>query len=350
MDGFVLQVESLKGASMSLVTRCPKCQNDFLASLDQLRMHDWLVRCGTCGHIFDGYAHLESELPTLTHRAQRTPAQAVVQAHAPEIIPVPVKESFFEPAITLKEPFLQNHPETDPVPSVLRQRGQTGYVSNMPDAQGKMSDAQGNMPDAQGLGEPAVSIVIEPRMSADNAAIFRRRQPEFLSESDGAGTVMRIFWGIASLFAVVALLVQCIYIYRNDIATRLPFVQPVLTSLCKQLNCEVSLSRHLERISIDATSLQQSGGQTQEGQPVELTLRFTMRNRYDKNQPWPHLSLELKDASGAIVVRKIIAPFQYLPSTLVDQPFTAAQEVNLSIPVTVNGLQINGFQLDKFFP
>jgi predicted Zn finger-like uncharacterized protein len=333
---------------MSLVTRCPKCNTDFLVSLDQLRVHDGLVRCGTCANIFDGYAQLESELPTLTHRAHRAPAQTDTQAHVqtlaqvhvqaqvPEIIPLPVKEPFFEPATPPNEPFFQNYPEAEPAPSVLRQRGQTGY--------------QSSLPNSQDASEPAVSMVIEPRISADGDVSFRRRQPEFLSESEGTGSIMRIVWGILSLFALVALLVQCIYIYRNDIATHLPLVQPVLSSLCKQLNCDVSLSRHLERISIDATSLQQSSGQTQEGQPVEFTLRFTMRNRYDKNQPWPHLSLELKDASGATVVRKIIAPYQYLPSTLVDQPFAAAQEVNLLIPVTVNGLQINGFQLDKFFP
>jgi hypothetical protein len=45
-----------------------------------------------------------------------------------------------------------------------------------------------------------------------------------------------------------------------------------------------------------------------------------------------------------------MAPYQYLPSSLSDQAFAAGQEVNLSLPVTVTGLQINGFQLDKFFP
>lgn len=317
---------------MSLVTRCPKCQNDFLASLDQLRMHDGLVRCGTCANIFDGYAHLESELPTLTRRAHEARSQDSV----PEIIPAPVNESFFEPAIPLDEPFLQDYPEKDHEPSVLRQRGQTGYALNTPAAQSH--------------SEPALSMLSEPRMTADDSVSFRHRQPEFLTDSEGPGIAMRIFWLVACVFAAIALLAQSIYIYRNDIATRLPFVQPVLNSLCAKLNCDVSLSRHLERITIDASSLQQAGGQTQEGSSVEFSLRLTMRNRYDKSQPWPHLSLELKDASGTIVVRKIIAPYQYLPSTLIDQPFAASQEVNLLIPVMVNGLQINGFQLYKFFP
>ena len=321
---------------MSLVTRCPKCQNDFLVTLEQLRMHDGLVRCGNCSNIFDGSAHLESDLPTLTRRAHGVPVQERVTDIRPDIIPTPVHESYVEPALSSNEPFLQDYPEKEPEPSVLRQRGQAGYAS-------ALSPTPSH-------DEPALSIHVDPRFSVDESLGVRYRQPEFLTDSDGPGLIVRIFWGVACLFAVIALLAQSIYIYRNDIATRLPFVQPVLNSLCAKLNCDVSLSRHLERISIDASSLQQSGGQTQEGQPVELSLRFTMRNRYDKNQPWPHLSLELKDASGTTVVRKIIAPYQYLPSTLVDQPFSAGQEVNLLIPIMVNGLQINGFQLDKFFP
>jgi hypothetical protein len=75
-----------------------------------------------------------------------------------------------------------------------------------------------------------------------------------------------------------------------------------------------------------------------------------MRNRYDKIQPWPHLSVELKDASGTPVLRKVLAPEAYLPEVMVARPFGAQQEVHLSVPLVVNGLQISGVQLNRFFP
>ena len=53
---------------MSLVTRCPKCNSDFVVKLEQLQSLDGLVRCGACSHIFDGFATLQSQLPTLTQR------------------------------------------------------------------------------------------------------------------------------------------------------------------------------------------------------------------------------------------------------------------------------------------
>lgn len=311
---------------MNLVTRCPKCQSDFLASLEQLRMHEGLVRCGTCATIFDANAHLESELPTLTRRAQ----ESLGQSAAPQISEP--RFSTLHAVNTEPESY-----EPEPEPAVLRHRADI--------IQERTSITASQRTD------PVLTVPGESRRPArQEAGRFGQKEPDFLIQAEGTGLLSRIFWGALSLLALLFLLAQAVFIYRNDIVTNIPFVQPALNSVCAKLGCDISLSRHLERISIEASSLQQNAGQTQEGQPVEFLLRLTMRNRYDKNQPWPHLSLELKDGSGTTVVRKIIAPHQYLPSTLIDQPFAKGQEVSLQIPLTVNGLQINGFQLDKFFP
>ena len=147
------------------------------------------------------------------------------------------------------------------------------------------------------------------------------------------------------------LLGQLIYVYRNELATLSPSFRTVISSACVRIGCDVNLVRHLDKITIDSSSLQQVGGALQEGQPTGLQLSLSMRNRLDKAQSWPSLRLELKDASGTVVVRKDIPAHQYLPSTLVDQPFAAGQEVNLTLPLTIApGLVINGFQLRVFFP
>jgi hypothetical protein len=81
-----------------------------------------------------------------------------------------------------------------------------------------------------------------------------------------------------------------------------------------------------------------------------MTLRFSLRNRFNQPQPWPYLALELTDASSTVVLRKRLSPNEYLPSALVDKPFAASQEVSLMLPVAVTGLQINGYSLKPFFP
>ena len=70
---------------MSLVTQCPKCGSEYDVTADQLKLHDGLVRCGHCAHVFDGLACLKDSLPTLTRKVagqavDKTPDKAVDKA------------------------------------------------------------------------------------------------------------------------------------------------------------------------------------------------------------------------------------------------------------------------------
>jgi hypothetical protein len=199
--------------------------------------------------------------------------------------------------------------------------------------------------------DPVMTVLGESRLRGPGAASVGRSEPEFLVEEEPASVFIKLLWGLASIVALVLLLGQLVYVYRNELATLSPSLRIVISGVCARVGCDVNFVRHLDKITIDSSSLQQVGGAPQEGQPSELLLSLSMRNRLDRAQSWPSLRLELKDASGTVVVRKDIAPHQYLPSTLIDQPFAPGQEVNLTLPLTVGaGLIINGFQLRVFFP
>jgi hypothetical protein len=73
--------------------------------------------------------------------------------------------------------------------------------------------------------------------------------------------------------------------------TSRPSLLPMARAACVQLRCEVSFVRHLERISVTPIALEQPAAGQAEGQSSNLTLKFSMRNRLDKNQNWPHLSV-----------------------------------------------------------
>lgn len=198
---------------------------------------------------------------------------------------------------------------------------------------------------------PQVTVLGEARLRGPGPASVGRTEPEFMAEDEPASVVYRALWAIGCILALLLLFVQLVFVYRNEISTFSPMLRSVLSSACVRLGCDVNFARHLDKITIDASSLQQVGAAPQEGQPTELLLSVSMRNRLDKAQSWPSLRLELKDVSGTVLVRKEIPPHQYLPSTLVDQPFAADQEVNLTLPLTVApGLTISGFQLRVFFP
>ena len=460
---------------MSLVTRCPRCQRAFQVVLDQLRLHEGLVRCGGCSMVFDGFDCLETSLPTLTRLASdsapavnapahqpavaagsvsapsattsgagpglspapaapsasvasgvvndiprwTSPAAALARATpqtpvnpaAPAIPAAPTSNAIFagtavpansansappaihatpvapiaaatpaapvtpatrsSVAINPEAPIYPSPPlgvATTPMidgadtqgagPAVMRRRltekpgdrdqepslSSLNLYADEPDEFEHDSDRN---PDRN----PVMTVLGESRLRGPGAASVGRSEPEFLVEEEPASVFTGLLWGLASIVALVLLLGQLVYVYRNELATFSPSLRIVISGVCARIGCDVNFVRHLDKITIDSSSLQQVGGAPQEGQPSELLLSLSMRNRLDRAQSWPSLRLELKDASGTVVVRKDIAPHQYLPSTLIDQPFAPGQEVNLTLPLTVGaGLIINGFQLRVFFP
>lgn len=334
---------------MGLVTRCPKCESRFLIEPEELSEHEGLVRCGECAHIFDGLDALENKIPTLTRKLPESTSSASVAAtnpfagipdlnlnSEPEFKSEPKLDWGDEPASMPKASFgssavtIESVPEVEP--SVMRHRQQVTPT---------------NESGLGGLHQAEPPLRGESRSMRQSAQMH---EPEFGDAHEGTGMMGTLLWGFGCLLAIILLCGQLVYIYRNDIATNVPSMRSTLELMCSKLGCEVSLSRHLDRISIEGAALEQPGATQVEGQPTEQLLRFTLRNRYEKNQPWPHLMLELTDPSSTVVVRKMMAPYQYLPSNLVDQSFAPQQEVRLALPITVMGLQINGFNIQKFFP
>ena len=396
---------------MSLVTRCPKCQSDFMVSLEQLRVHQGLVRCGSCTHIFDGHAALESQLPVLTQRAENVRETSFISAQklGPSALETPRGDgqAFSPPARQELSPeqrgslnrvpnrlSVQAPAQAPSAPSVLRRRAQTGaelepepeesftalqpepsfYQASRPERApifGRESSLEpapiygressldreptlGHEPASEReptfVRESEPRVQGEARLRGESRLAAGRGTPDFLIDETPLDGLRRGLWMLLAILAGALLLLQLTYVYRNDLVTRVPSLLPLARAACVQLKCEVSFVRHLERITIDATALEQLAAGQSEGQSSSLTLKFSMRNRYDNIQPWPHLSVELKDASGTPVLRKVLAPELYLPESMVTKPFGAQQEVHLSVPLVVNGLQISGVQLNRFFP
>lgn len=365
---------------MSLVTRCPKCQSDFMVSLEQLRVHEGLVRCGNCTHIFDGHATLESQLPVLTQRAANlsetstpsvlTPSQGIEQEPSPSVRRALSAERETGAKRVPHRLSVRGPAQEFSAPSVLRRRAQTGaelerepeepLAALQPEPFFHQAPAREREPTlgvepTLGL-EPALErgsmlrVQGEARLRGENRSSVGRGTPDFLIDETPLDGLRRGLWFVMVLLAASLLLMQLAYVYRNELVTRVPSLLPMARAACVQLRCEVSFVRHLERISVTPIALEQPAAGQAEGQSSNLTLKFSMRNRLDKIQPWPHLSVELKDASGTPVIRKVLAPELYLPESLVAKPFGANQEVHLSVPLVVNGLQISSAHLNRFFP
>lgn len=195
-------------------------------------------------------------------------------------------------------------------------------------------------------------ILGEARTRYSSATDVGRAPPDFLDQDrQERRGLMRKLWGYACLVGLIALGLQLLYVYRIDIANSVPVLRPALEAACKPLGCTVGYARRLERIAISSSSLQPPPGAAaiDDGR-TRLVLNLVLRNRYDKPQHWPALVLDLTDLSDTVVVRRVLLPENYLTPEQLRGPFGPAGELKISVPIEVTGVQVNGYQLDKFFP
>ncbi|CUJ52795.1 MJ0042 family finger-like domain [Achromobacter xylosoxidans] len=203
--------------------------------------------------------------------------------------------------------------------------------------------------DLDGAAEP---ILGDTRTRYSSATDVGRAPPEFLDQDrQERHGLLRKLWGYACLIGLLALGLQLLYVYRIDIANSVPVLRPALEAACKPLGCTVGYARRLERIAISSSSLQPpTGAAAIDDGRTRLVLNLVLRNRYDKPQHWPALVLDLTDLSDTVVVRRVLMPENYLTPEQLRGPFGPAGELKISVPIEVTGVQVNGYQLDKFFP
>lgn len=368
---------------MSLVTRCPKCDSGFAVTADLLRLHDGLVRCGQCSHVFDGFECLQDSLPTLTQKVgeQTVLTQDTETEPAPEISPatqqitspaVPAAPQVFrmvaerrapatatwpsKPASSLQpfpnaapnEPTDSIEPSLTTYPSVpLSARSEPVFKSF---GQAQATLAVGDVPVPERT-EPAVKIVGEARLRGDDPSAFGRTVPDFMEDEEPESPSRALIWLSGAVALSLVLLGQLLYVYRDDVASSVPSLRPLLEQACRPLGCEVGYVRRIERIFVVGSSLQLATNQAvAQARVHDYVLRLTLQNRYDRAQPWPSLMVVFSDASGTVVIRRALAPSEYLPADLLARPFGAQQEASLEIPMQVAGSPVSGFEVKKFFP
>lgn len=360
---------------MDLTTRCPECGTTFTVTLAQLQLRKGFIRCVSCANIFDGY---ESVVPS----SKQAPPQGSGLA-ADVATPV--------------EPIL-------PAPSVVRQRrvaSSPGHVISEPSAKG-VNSSVGSDPDfVISASSPSGASAVEPRFTVktrvqpaiqeagpefDDEPVLsvRRRQtepdddtpalyveprrpaddlPGFLRQPSGTRRrVASVFWGVMILAGVALALTQLLYVYRAQAAALVPAARPALERFCEPLGCQVPYARQSDHIVIMSSSLRSgsaaigssdTGGAATapkvESPASQVTLNVVLRNTYEQAQQWPTLVLSLTDFSGTLVARKNLPPARYLDAAQLAGPFPAGSEAEITVPLELKSVQINGYQLDKFF-
>jgi predicted Zn finger-like uncharacterized protein len=296
-----------------MLTRCPSCATTFRISPEQLKAKQGRVRCGKCRNVFNALETLVEEPPKTAPAAAEQPRQTL-----PETAP--------EPAMVTATP-AGVPAEAAAVPPAPSYAGDTGPVPRPPEKHGPPSAR----PATQDPGEPETLVDFEPAFESLLSEEPRRRAWP---------------WVLASLLALTALALQAVLHFRLDLAVQYPEAKPALQSLCAYVGCDLPLPRKVEFVAIESSDLHPDPAS-----PAQLQLVATLKNRAGFAQAYPHLELTLTDTADKALLRRALAPADYLPG---DKPatagFAANGELTVNLTLVPKDASPVGYRLYVFYP
>ena len=306
-----------------MITHCPSCHTHFRVHAEQLAARGGQVRCGKCSRVFDALEHLIEEAGPARERSAAQDEYALTHAVAADAEPAPqpgpaeaadVDADVHEPAAAASidveaEPILATSSMFEPV------------IPEPASAQPASAEAW--------TASGANSFDFGP-IAAAGPAKHARRWP----------------WLLGAVLLLVVLLAQAAYYYRSAVIVLFPETKPYAAALCAKLGCDLPLPRRIELMSIEASDLQ-----ADTTNPNIMVLSATLKNRAIFDQQLPLLELTLTDAQDQPVVRRVLAPQDYIGKAANMQAGFAAN-TEIAIKVFFEGSQVKatGYRLYLFYP
>ncbi|MBK7015821.1 MAG: DUF3426 domain-containing protein [Sulfuritalea sp.] len=319
-----------------MLTRCPDCATHFRVTAEQLKLRAGRVRCGECQHVFNALDTLIEEPAAVFRPPPAAPDAAPDSLFVEEIagVPAPTLASAVEPTESPGETG-----QEDTLESVKPSAGERATAPRNPEP-----EAPPALPEmAIAAVEPASPD--EPPIAA-SAQELPADEAEPWQEDLVAPLPRRWPWVVGSLLALLALCLQALLMYRVEMAVLWPESRPLLVEACNILGCDVGLPTKVAMVGIEASDLHPDTAQK-----GRLTLTATLKNRAPFVQQFPHLELTLTDTTDKAIVRKVLAPADYLPRTAaVDKGMTPNADLAVSITLDAGDLPASGYRLYIFYP
>ena len=164
--------------------------------------------------------------------------------------------------------------------------------------------------------------------------------------SGGFATRGSVFAAMASFVLGIALAAQLAIAARDWLAAALPVLRPALVAAAAPLGLSVQPPRQLGALTIESFELQSAGDSGL------LSMSALLRNAVDHPVRWPAMELSLTDGSGAVVVRKVLQPADYLAGA--SRSETDGVEANAEWPLRValepQGVEPTAYSVKLFYP
>lgn len=195
---------------------------------------------------------------------------------------------------------------------------------------------------------PQLGLFDPGRRQPEAAADPNAPMPEFLAD-DPASRRARWLWGGAALLAAIVIVGQFGYRFRAELGAAAPQLRETMQVLCRPFGCGVPLPRRPELMSIDSSELQADA--KREGL---IMLNAVIRNRARFPQDYPALELTLTDEADHPVLRRVLAPTEYLEQArrdeLVRQGIAGGTEAVLRVFLDTSRTRATGYRLYLFYP
>lgn len=364
-----------------MLTTCPECHTTFRVANDQLETRRGLVRCGYCRAVFNAYDTLlpEFESPTPTEAnespvpglaietpppepaptAEVSPEPSSPEPVQPEPISLPGFDALpeFEPLSELEEEQLASEPDQDTEP-------QPEDVDTPPAMPGFGSGADpfhsfgGDIPRLSLYDEVAGQSDVEPAAEVGPEApylppLLETPDAILLSELPTRANIepkpqpwKGVLLGLFSVILVLALIGQAAYFFRGAIVQWQPSLRPAFEQACQSLGCEVPLSREVELLKVESSSLE-----TDPEQPNHAKLKVSFSNRSPQAQDWPCFVLRLSDVQGAPLAQRVFWPKDYLPKTTdLKAGMAPMSEQEFRLDLDLTGLTASGYEIKPRYP
>ncbi|MBK7813064.1 MAG: zinc-ribbon domain-containing protein [Rhodocyclaceae bacterium] len=285
-----------------MFTRCPDCGTAFRVVPAQLKARQGWVRCGQCMASFDALASLAEDAGEMPPPMEAGTIAADIAAPSPEVVPPSSDAADEQPPDDRLEPTMA--------------------------------------PAAELAAAPEPSAELAPPTPTAPAALPEPRLHE-ISSGQRSGP-----WLVGGALALAALSMQAAVHFRATLAARLPEARPLLAALCEPIGCALEPPRQIDLIEIESSDL------TPDPQtPGHLQLVATLRNKASFAQAWPHLELTLTDVSDRALLRRALAPAEYLPATApAKDGFVAGGDRVVHLDLHAADTPAVGYRLYLFYP
>ena len=199
--------------------------------------------------------------------------------------------------------------------------------------------------------EPSPQLALfepgEPlRMPAIDAGSGPVSEPDFLREAPAPrGSAV---WLAGGAIALVALLFQVLLLYRTELSVLFPGTREPLAATCRLLGCTLYLPRKPDLMSIETSDLE-----SDRRHENVIVLNAVIRNRAPFAQEFPALELTLTDERDQPVLRRVLAPAEYLqnnPATGPARGIAPGAETTLRLHFNTGGIRAVGYRLYLFYP